>query len=588
MIRDVLLKLGVYGDGGVGKTSLVNAFFGKEVPNDYSPTFNSKISKKDYSLEKTGVVFKINIWDVGGNRNINPNINPAFFTDVDLALLIFDLTQPEKTLKTHKKNFLDKLIKYSEEPLTLIVGNKLDKLSLNARFKRAIIDFLGENARFSIISAKSNVNVKNCIELLIYTYLKKAEILTPDIVPENSTSEFMAKIGKNENELRNQLVNLSTIESKFREIKSTVKFVDEPKKGDKKEKYQEFIQNELKKISLQKKTVLDKFLKIIIDLEKNINQIKKQNIKTGVKLVENLLPSLENSRKDSEQNLDRLLKLNREENELMIISTKSRAVEIEAKFKAEESDLRVKKIKAKPIPKTKISPTKVKEIKVKTAPKVKVAPTKVEEVKVKTAPKVKATPAKVEEVKVKATPKVEATPAKVEEVKVKAASKVEVTPVKVEEVKEEASPKVKAASAEVEEVKVKATPKVKATLAKVEEVKVKATPKVKAAPAKVETKVKAMQKLKAIPTRVEKVKAKTAPKLKVSLVKVDKAKVKATPKIKATPPRFKKVKIGSTPIKKDPKIELYNRFERENPGKRAVYRGRETKGFLAWKDQINK
>ena len=45
MSRDVLLKLGVYGDGGVGKTSLVNAFFGKEVPNEYSPTFNSKINR---------------------------------------------------------------------------------------------------------------------------------------------------------------------------------------------------------------------------------------------------------------------------------------------------------------------------------------------------------------------------------------------------------------------------------------------------------------------------------------------------------------------------------------------------------------
>ncbi len=45
-------------------------------------------------------------------------------------------------------------------------------------------------------------------------------------------------------------------------------------------------------------------------------------------------------------------------------------------------------------------------------------------------------------------------------------------------------------------------------------------------------------------------------------------------------------KIGSTPIKKDPKIELYNRYERENSGKRAVYRGKETKGFIAWKELV--
>ena len=461
MNNDVLLKLAVYGEGGVGKTSLVNVFFGKEVPSDYSPTFNSIISKIDYVLEKAGVIFKINIWDVGGNKSINPTINTAFFTDVDLALLVFDLSDPEKTLKTHKIDFLDKLAKYSDEPLTLIVGNKLDKVSLNASFISAIGDYLGENSRFSIISAKSDVNVHECIELLIYTFLKKAEILNPDLAPENSSSEFMEKVGKDETELRNQLVTLSTFESKFRDIKSNVKFVYDTKKEDTIEKYQEFIQKELKKISVQKETVVDKFLKNIIELEKDINQLKKQNIKAAVELIEKLASSLENSKKYSEQNLGALLKLNREENELMIINSKSRADDVESKSKAKEMPLFVKKIKAEPTPKTKVSSTKVEENEVKVAPKANVTPTIVEEVKVKTAPKEKVTPAIVEEVK-----------------------------------------------------------------------------------------------------------------------------VKAAPKEKVTPSKLKKVKIGSTPIKKDPKIELYNNYERENPGKRAVYRGKETKGFLTWKDQI--
>ena len=123
MGRNVNLKLAVYGEGIVGKTSLVNVFLGKEAPKEYSPTINSRISKKDYVLEKTGVTFKLNIWDVGGNRAINPIINNAFFSDVDLALLVFDLSRPELTLKSHRKNFLDRINRYSEEPLTLIVGN---------------------------------------------------------------------------------------------------------------------------------------------------------------------------------------------------------------------------------------------------------------------------------------------------------------------------------------------------------------------------------------------------------------------------------------------------------------------------------
>ena len=70
------------------------------------------------------------------------------------------------------------------------------------------------------------------------------------------------------------------------------------------------------------------------------------------------------------------------------------------------------------------------------------------------------------------------------------------------------------------------------------------------------------------------VNAKLKPAPKSPEVKV-KAKVKLS--------KLKEVKIVSKPIKKDPKIESYNEYESINPGKRAVYRGKETKGFLEWK-----
>jgi small GTP-binding protein len=462
--KNVNLKLAVYGEGAVGKTSLVNLFFGKEVPKNYSPTLNSKISKKDYLLKNAGVTFKLNIWDVGGNRAVNPSINNAFFSDVDLALLVFDLTRPDLTLKNHKKNFLDRLNRYSEEPLTLIVGNKLDKLDLNKEFREAIQNHLGDKKSFIIASATSELNVINCFELLIYTFLKKSEILLPDLVPENSSSEFIEIIGKTEEELRGQLVNLGSIALKHRDLKPKIKVVDTPsKKEDEETQYFEFIQQELQKISSHKIILADKFLENITEVGSKISQLKKQNIKSPTELVDQLKLALERSKKDCEQKIEALTKLIREENELLIISSKSKTPKLGSLSEKEPVTFQMKK----------------------------------------------------------ATPDL--------------SSKVTTLPA---------------------DAKLSIKPQVKRPILKV---KVKAKPK------------QELPIVKDLPQPV--------------LEKKSEIKLDEKPKAKPSKPKLTKVKIASKPIKKDPKIELYNRYERLKPGKRAVYRGKETKGFLEWKKE---
>jgi small GTP-binding protein len=456
------LKLGLYGEGAVGKTSLVNSFLGIEVPTDYSPTINSRVNKKLYDLKQTGVILKINLWDVGGNRAINPVINKAFFTEVDFALIIFDLTRSELTLKAYKKNFLDELNKYSEEPLILIVGNKFDRFSLNQEFKDAIQNFLGESHNFSITSVTSELNVSNCFELLIYTFLKKAEILVPDMIPENASSEFIEIVRKNEEELRGQLVNLNSITLKHQELKPKIKIVnDSQDKEDREKKYYQFIQKELETIVGQRESVADKFLENIMDVENVINHLRKQKNISGLEVVNELKLTLESSKNDCEQNLELLIRLGREENELLIISSRIKETEIDSISKAKQS-----------IPEEEVQ-------------------------------------------------------------------KIEVTP------------KTKLPSSEIQEIKSKVSSKAEPTLLKVKDIKVEVSPKVK-------------------PTTLN--------------AKEIRKKDKQPPK--PSTPKLKKIAIGQKPIKKDSKIELYNKYERENPGKRAVYRGRETKGFLTWKKEI--
>ncbi|MHA2087115.1 MAG: hypothetical protein ACW972_02485, partial [Promethearchaeota archaeon] len=58
---------------------------------------------------------------------------------------------------------------------------------------------------------------------------------------------------------------------------------------------------------------------------------------------------------------------------------------------------------------------------------------------------------------------------------------------------------------------------------------------------------------------------------------------KTKPKPKTSKPKLKPVNNESKQINIDQKIELYEKYEKSNPRKKAVYRGKETKGFLEWK-----
>lgn len=316
----------VLGEGEVGKTSIINAYLDKEVPETYMPTIGSSISKKDYELKEKSV--KLSIWDIGGQKSYNP-FNPAHYSNADAVLLVFDLTRPKKTLKNLKKEFLDKMRYYSDECVSLFIGNKLDECTLDMDLTNIIKNYLTENDHMILISAKTGKNVQNCFELLIYTFLKKAEILNPDVVSEQTANDFINVIGKTENSLKEQLINFNSIDSYLKKTKSKPKTKSPLKIEDTELKYYEFIQQELKKVELQKINCLDEFLINITEVERIFSHLKKLNIRSVEEAINSVKNLMETSQKDTLNNLDILQKLNIEENELLIISNKLRKEMIE-------------------------------------------------------------------------------------------------------------------------------------------------------------------------------------------------------------------------------------------------------------------
>jgi len=244
------LKFVIIGEGEVGKTSITNAFIGKEFIETYLPTIGSSITKKEYQLKET--LIKVSIWELGGQKSYNP-FNPTHYSNANAVLLVFDLTRPKKTIENLRKEFLEKLKYYSEECISLFIGNKLDAYSEDIEISKIIRNFLTEKDHMILISAKTGKNVQDCFELLIYTLLKKAEILNPDTTSENTANDFIEFIGKTENALKDKLININSLNSVLKKIKAKPEFKTDSRTEteDTELKYYEFIQQELKKVELQ-------------------------------------------------------------------------------------------------------------------------------------------------------------------------------------------------------------------------------------------------------------------------------------------------------------------------------------------------
>ncbi|UCC21116.1 MAG: GTP-binding protein, partial [Promethearchaeota archaeon] len=327
MDNTINLKLVVLGEGEVGKTSIINSYIGKEIPKQYLPTIGSKTAKKEYIIEESGNIVRVllSLWDIGGQRAFNP-FNPALYQNIDIALLVFDLTRQNQTLELLKKEFLDNVNYHSEEALILFIGNKLDLLTNEQEIKSNLENFLAKNDNVMFVSAKTKFNIHECFELLIYIFLRKAEILYPDIVQENSAKLFLDLIKKKENHLKNRLVNLDNLDTalKKQKLKPKVKEENVEEKEIMDLKYYDFLMQELETNATQKNDVIDQFLINLTELENAINYLKKTHSKSVEDLIDNLKELLITTQKDFEKSIDLISKFNREEFELVQIISKTK------------------------------------------------------------------------------------------------------------------------------------------------------------------------------------------------------------------------------------------------------------------------
>ncbi|MHA1488894.1 MAG: Rab family GTPase [Promethearchaeota archaeon] len=310
--EEINLKLCILGAGSVGKTSMVSSFMDKEFPEVYIPTIGSNILKKEYNLKISGLFVKVNIWDVGGQKSFNP-LNPVFFSNVDAAFLVFDLSQPKETLIDLEETYLKNLSKHSEKCITFIVGNKLDLIENDEDLKKIVNQIPFKNIPVILISAKTKKNIFELFELLVYSYFKELHRKFPNEKFTELSQEFLEVIGKTEKELKSIFLNLENVDSLTLPSKTMPqiikKVVDVFETEEYVEKEQELIHYRLKKLEMFKDQITNSFNNNLTIIEDTILNLKRTPIGILNESIDNAVEQIKYLKDDFELKLESLLRI---------------------------------------------------------------------------------------------------------------------------------------------------------------------------------------------------------------------------------------------------------------------------------------
>jgi small GTP-binding protein len=128
--RDGAFKLCIFGDGGVGKTTLVQRYLTKIFNEDLKMTIGADFSIKTFEIEGKKVV--VRIWDFAGEERFKVLL-PSFAKGADGGLFMYDISR-----YTSVKNLDDWLSIFERNvkgqqmkiPIVMVVNDLLKQLKL--------------------------------------------------------------------------------------------------------------------------------------------------------------------------------------------------------------------------------------------------------------------------------------------------------------------------------------------------------------------------------------------------------------------------------------------------------------------------
>ena len=117
-----IIRIGLLGDSSVGKSAIVNTFFGNEFGGDLLATIGSDKSEKPLKLKNKENI-RLIIWDASGAERMKSVVMNTMKA-VKGILLTFDVTRRESF--DNLNSWLELIKDNLENPLIVLFGNKVD------------------------------------------------------------------------------------------------------------------------------------------------------------------------------------------------------------------------------------------------------------------------------------------------------------------------------------------------------------------------------------------------------------------------------------------------------------------------------
>jgi len=162
------IKIAFLGSCGVGKTCIAQRYINNIFKENYISTTASYLQK---IITRNNKYYQLDIWDTAGQEKYRA-LGKNFYKDAFIVIIVYDITRND-SFDELKKIWYPDVLQYGEKkPILAVVGNKCDLYE-----EKEIVDedearkFAEEiNAKFMIVSAKSNINIQNLFSDLIDLY----------------------------------------------------------------------------------------------------------------------------------------------------------------------------------------------------------------------------------------------------------------------------------------------------------------------------------------------------------------------------------------------------------------------------------
>ena len=166
---DLMFKILLLGDSGVGKSSLLLRYTKNEFISDMRSTIGVEFGLKYLTIDNFQL--KVQIWDTAGMERYR-SITSAYYKGAKGVIVVYDICR-EKSFESVDKWIEDFKSKADEDAVILLIGNKNDlneKREVNK--EEAEIKAQKNKLAFMETSAKDNNNVQKAFETLFKEIVK--------------------------------------------------------------------------------------------------------------------------------------------------------------------------------------------------------------------------------------------------------------------------------------------------------------------------------------------------------------------------------------------------------------------------------